>query len=69
MQFYTYKMPKKFYMQNRYQIGVQFFVHMTKQRWKNKIKKAAQAAGTYQPYFDTVIETLAGILETRDKAQ
>ena len=42
---------------------------MTKQRWKNKIKKACVAAGTYQPYFDNVIETLAGILETRDKAQ
>lgn len=42
---------------------------MTKQKWKNKIKKACVAAGTYQSYFDTVIETLAGILETRDKAQ
>lgn len=42
---------------------------MTKQRWKNKIKKACVAAGTYQPYFDNVIMTLAGILETRDKAQ
>ncbi len=44
-------------------------IEMTKQRWKNKIKKACVAAGTYQSYFDTVIETLAGILETRDKAQ
>lgn len=42
---------------------------MTKQRWKNKIKKACVAAGTYQSYFDNVIETLAGILETRDRAQ
>lgn len=42
---------------------------MTKQKWKNQIKKACEAAGTYQPYFDNVILTLAGILETRDKAQ
>lgn len=42
---------------------------MTKQKWKNKIKKACTAAGTYQPYYDSVIETLAGILETRDRAQ
>jgi len=42
---------------------------MTKQRWKNKIKKQCVEAGTYQKYFDTVIETLAGILATRDKAQ
>ena len=26
-------------------------------------------AGTYQPFFDSVIETLAGILEMRDNAQ
>lgn len=42
---------------------------MTKARWKNKIKKACRDAGTYQKYFDSVIETLAGILETRDNAQ
>lgn len=48
---------------------MQLFVPMTKQRWKNKIKKACVAAGTYQSYFDNVIETLAGILETRDRAQ
>lgn len=42
---------------------------MTKQRWKNKIKKQCIEAGTYQKYYDTVIETLAEILATRDKAQ
>lgn len=41
---------------------------MTKKRWKTKIKKAAQDAGTYQPFFDAVIDTLAGILERRDEA-
>ena len=42
---------------------------MTKTKWRNKIKKACTEAGTYQKYFDHVIDTLAGILETRDKAQ
>ena len=42
---------------------------MTKTRWRNKIKKACNSAGTYAPYYDSVIDTLAGILETRDQAQ
>ena len=42
---------------------------MTKTRWKNKIKKACREAGTYQPQFDYVIDTLAGIMEMRDNAQ
>lgn len=42
---------------------------MTKARWKNRIKRACKAAGTYQPFFDTVIDTLAGIMELRDNAQ
>lgn len=42
---------------------------MTKSKWKNKIKKACIEAGTYQKYFDSVIDTLAGILEVRDNAQ
>lgn len=33
------------------------------------IRKATREAGTYQPYFDHVIDTLAGILEKRDAAQ
>ena len=41
---------------------------MTKQGWFKKIKAAATDAGTYQPYFDSVIETLASILERRDQA-
>lgn len=41
---------------------------MNKTQWKKKIKDACQAAGTYQPFFDAVIDTLAGIMETRDEA-
>lgn len=36
---------------------------MKKAAWRNRIKKACQAAGTYREYFDTVIDTLADILE------
>lgn len=42
---------------------------MTKKTWFNKIKKATEAAGTYRPYFDSVIDTLAGILERRDQTE
>lgn len=41
---------------------------MTKASWKKRITKACEDAGTYKPYFDAVIETLAGILERRDDA-
>lgn len=41
---------------------------MTKTRWKSRIKKACNEVGTYQKSFDAVIDTLAGILERRDKA-
>lgn len=37
--------------------------------WKKKIKAACQDAGTYQPYFDAVIDTLASILEKRDDVE
>lgn len=36
--------------------------------WKTRIKSACEAAGTYRPYFDIVIDTLADILEKRDEA-
>lgn len=39
---------------------------MKKTYWKSKIKKALQAAGTYQPYHDPLIENLAGIMNKRD---
>lgn len=41
---------------------------MTKRKWKIKIKKACEEAGTYRPFFDMTIDTLADILEKRDKA-
>lgn len=41
---------------------------MKKRAWKTKIKKACIEAGTYKPYFDFVIDALAGILERRDEA-
>lgn len=37
--------------------------------WKKKITEACTDAGTYRPFFDAVIDTLAGILERRDNAQ
>ena len=42
---------------------------MTREEWQRRIKSACQDAGTYEQYFDDVIETLAGILENRDAAQ
>lgn len=42
---------------------------MKKTAWKKKIKCACEEAGTYQPFFDSVIDTLAGIMELRDNAQ
>ena len=42
---------------------------MKKKTWKSRIKKACQDAGTYKPYFDNVIDALAGVLEVRDQAK
>ena len=42
---------------------------MMRDQWKRKIKAASRKAGTYKPYFESVIDTLAGIMELRDKAQ
>ena len=42
---------------------------MNKKSWKSKIKKACVTAGTYQPFFDSVIDSLASIMELRDNAQ
>ncbi|MCI8374850.1 MAG: P27 family phage terminase small subunit [Lachnospiraceae bacterium] len=41
---------------------------MKKSSWVKKIKKACEEAGTYRPYFDHTILTLAEILEKRDDA-
>lgn len=41
---------------------------MKKAGWKKKIKNACEEAGTYRPFFDAVIDTLAETLEKRDAA-
>ena len=41
---------------------------LTKAEWKTKIITACKEAGTYQPFFDDVINTLAAIMEIRDSA-
>lgn len=43
--------------------------NVNKEQWRQSIKDACTAAGTYQPFFDSVIDTLAGILEMRDDAR
>lgn len=40
---------------------------MKKGTWVKKIKQACEEAGTYRPYFDYTILTLAEILEKRDE--
>lgn len=42
---------------------------MKKQEWKTKIENECKEAGTYRPFFDSVIDTLSGIMEMRDNAQ
>ena len=42
---------------------------MDKSGWIRRITDSAVAAGTYRPFFDDVIETLADILERRDIAR
>ena len=41
---------------------------MTKAEWKARIQQACLDAGTYKPFFGTVIEQLAQVLEVRDAA-
>lgn len=41
---------------------------MKKESYIKKIKESCEVAGTYRPYFDEIIKTLAQILETRDDA-
>lgn len=41
---------------------------MKAKSWKTKIISACEQAGTYQPCFESVINTLADILERRDAA-
>lgn len=42
---------------------------MTKLDWLQKIKQASVDAGTYRPFFDSVIDTLAETMELRDDAK
>lgn len=42
---------------------------MDKSAWVERIRASAVSAGTYRPYFDDVIDTLADILERRDIAR
>lgn len=41
---------------------------MTQKEWHSAIEQYCEAAGTYRPFFNEVIDTLAGILERRDEA-
>ena len=41
---------------------------MNKTDWRNRIERATREAGTYEPFFDDVIDTLASIMEMRDAA-
>jgi len=42
---------------------------MTREEWKEQITGSCRTVGTYRPEFDPVIDTLAGILEKRDKTE
>ena len=42
---------------------------MHKNEWINIIRKQCQDAGTYKEAFDSVIDSLAGIMENRDEAR
>lgn len=42
---------------------------MTKAEWREQIVQACKDAGTYRPYFDPVIDTLAETMEMRDDAR
>lgn len=42
---------------------------MKKKTWIKRIKEACEEAGTYKPYFDNTINSLAGILEKRDEVE
>ena len=42
---------------------------MKKEEWQKIIKSACEEAGTYRPFFDPVIDSLAGIMDRRDNAQ
>lgn len=42
---------------------------MKAKSWRKRLKDCCIEAGTYRPYFDSIIYTLADILEARDETQ
>lgn len=42
---------------------------MKKKTWEKRIRNACEKAGTYRPFFDTVIGSLAEVLEKRDEVE
>lgn len=42
---------------------------MNRKKWKSVIKQACIDANTYEVHFDSVIDSLAGILQVRDEAE
>ena len=42
---------------------------MKRNAWQKRITEATRQAGTYKPFFEAAIETLAAILEKRDEAE
>ena len=42
---------------------------MKRGAWKRRIAEAMEQAGTYKPFFEPAMETLAAILEKRDEAE
>ena len=42
-------------------------MRVTSKKWQETIKNACLAAGTYRPYFDSVICSLSDILAKRDQ--
>lgn len=42
---------------------------MTREEWTTRIRTSTQLAGTYRPWFEDIIETLADILARRDDAR
>ena len=42
---------------------------MTKKKWAETVKKQMEKLGIVEPAYDTVVETLAAILEKRDKVE
>lgn len=41
---------------------------MKRATWRRRIRQACEQAGTYEPQFEYVIDTLAQVLEKRDEA-